>query len=48
MRVKGKGFKTRRGFGDLFITFKVKTPKELSDYEWRLVEQLKKGDNFRD
>jgi curved DNA-binding protein len=48
MRVKGKGFKTRRGFGDLFITFKVKTPKELTEYEWRLVEQLKKGDNFRD
>lgn len=47
MRVRGKGFKTGRGVGDLFINFRVKTPKTLTDYELRLIEELKKGDNFR-
>ena len=48
MRVKGKGFQTRRGNGDLFITFRVVTPKDLTEYEWRLIDELKKGDNFKD
>lgn len=46
MRVRGKGFENKFGRGDLLIKFRVVTPKELSDYEYRLVEELKKGVNF--
>lgn len=48
MRVRGKGFKTKFGSGDLHIRFKVVTPKKLSDYEYRLIEELKKGENFKE
>lgn len=47
MRVRGKGFRNRYGRGDLFIKFRVITPKELTEYEYRLVEELKKGENFK-
>ena len=48
MRVRGKGFQTRYGRGDLYVKFKVVSPKQLSDYEYRLVEELKKGENFNE
>lgn len=47
MRVRGKGFQTPYGNGDLFIKFRVVSPKGLSDYEYRLLEELKKGENFK-
>jgi|SaaInl6LU_22_DNA_1037377.scaffolds.fasta_scaffold00602_24 curved DNA-binding protein len=46
IRVRGKGFMTSYGQGDLYIKFKVISPKQLTDTEIRLLEELKKGDNF--
>ena len=48
MRVRGKGFDSRYGRGDLFVKFRVVTPKELTDYEYRLLDELKKGENFKE
>ena len=47
MRVRGKGFQSRFGRGDLYVKFRVITPKELTDYEYRLLDELKKGENFK-
>lgn len=43
-RLKGKGFPVYKGegkHGDLYLTFKVKLPTQLSDKEKELLEQLK-------
>lgn len=44
VRLKGKGFpvyKKEGHFGDLFVTYKVDFPKELTDKQKKLVEELK-------
>lgn len=44
-RIKGKGFpvyKSDGDFGDLFVTYTVKLPENLSDKEKELLEQLQK------
>ena len=44
VRLKGKGFPVyKKGtFGDLFITYTVELPKNLSDKQKQLLEQMKK------
>jgi len=44
VRLKGKGFPVYKegAFGDLFITYTVELPKNLSDKQKQLLEQMKK------
>lgn len=44
VRLKGKGFPIYKEgtFGDLFITYTVELPKNLSDKQKQLLEQMKK------
>ncbi|EGD33614.1 DnaJ C-terminal domain-containing protein [Capnocytophaga sp. oral taxon 338] len=44
VRLKGKGFPVYKGgtFGDLFITYSVELPKNLTDKQKELFEQLRK------
>jgi curved DNA-binding protein len=48
LRLKGQGLNIRAGGrGDHFVRLKIVVPKELSDDEKRLFEQLSKVSNFR-
>ncbi len=45
VRLKGKGFpvyKQKDSFGDLFVTYQVQLPKNLTEKQKELFEQLKK------
>ena len=45
VKLKGKGFpvyKKENQFGDLIITYNLKTPTNLTDKEKKLFEELKK------
>ena len=45
IKLKGKGFpiyKKEGSFGDLIITFNIKTPTNLSDKEIEIIRELKK------
>jgi curved DNA-binding protein len=45
VRLKGKGFpryKTKDQFGDLIITYRIQTPKSLSEKEKELFRELQK------
>ena len=45
VKLKGKGFpvyKKEGQFGDLFVTYEIKTPKNLTDKEKELFEELSK------
>ena len=45
VKLKGKGFpkyKKERQFGDLYITYQIKTPSKLSAEEKTLIKELQK------
>lgn len=46
--LRGKGYKTPIGNGNMYLRFNIITPEVLSDYEIRLLEGLKECENFKD
>jgi curved DNA-binding protein len=47
IRLKGKGFPSKDGPGDLFAELQVAVPHPLSDQERELFEKLKEASAFK-
>jgi curved DNA-binding protein len=46
--LRGKGFNTPIGKGNMYLRFKIVTPMNLSDYEVSLLSSLKECESFKD